>query len=260
MHKNLIYSLIPVGAALVAGGIQTAIIGYSFDASQWYIAGLLIVCVWLTSSMDAVAFHHSAMYGATTIQKIFLGVSALSLVLVLGVDLVWMFAPEAFSTTDAIIRDLSYATGVNLAVSIFCLLGWIFFSQEHANERVAHSTEQDVILQRRLDALRSPEAEQLYAQIAHAEIISAAQQRNKQLQYILNTMPQSPKPIALPASSQSAASPQTTSPNPSPEWLAYLARVEADNAELQRRLAQAGIAPEVPANGSAHPNQPPPNF
>lgn len=40
--NRYVYSFIPIGVALVAGGIQTAIIGYSFGADQWYIAGLLI--------------------------------------------------------------------------------------------------------------------------------------------------------------------------------------------------------------------------
>lgn len=189
MKGKNIYAFIPIGVALVVGGIQTAIIGNAFTAEAWYIAALLIGCVWLTAGMDAAAFHYSAINGATRAQKLFLAISAISLVIVLAVDLVWMFAPDAFNTDDAIIRDLSYATGINLAVSTLCLLGWIFFSEEHASDRKANQERLDVILQERLAALRSPEAQSLYQQLARAEIMHEVMQANRDLRSIINTAP-----------------------------------------------------------------------
>lgn len=183
--NRYVYSFIPIGVALVAGGIQTAIIGYSFGADQWYIAALLIVCVWLTVSMDAAAFHHSALHGATGMQKTFLAISAVSLVLVLSVDLVWMFAPQAFNTTDAIIRDLSYATGVNLAVSTFCLLAWIFFSQDHKDEREAAQMESDTRREQRLAWLQSGEAKKFFGDEVRIEHIERIAKRRKRTAFAI---------------------------------------------------------------------------
>lgn len=214
MKGKNIYAFIPIGVALVVGGIQTAIIGNAFTAEAWYIAALLIGCVWLTAGMDAAAFHYSAINGATRTQKLFLAISAISLVIVLAVDLVWMFAPDAFNTDDAIIRDLSYATGINLAVSTLCLLGWIFFSEEHASDRKANQERLDVILQERLGALRSPEAQSLYQQLARAEIMHEVMQANRDLRSIINTAPKqlfSPEqalpPVAPPSPYQPAPPP-----------------------------------------------------
>lgn len=214
MKGKNIYAFIPIGVALVVGGIQTAIIGNAFTAEAWYIAALLIGCVWLTAGMDAAAFHYSAINGATRAQKLFLAISAISLVIVLAVDLVWMFAPDAFNTDDAIIRDLSYATGINLAVSTLCLLGWIFFSEEHASDRKANQERLDVILQERLAALRSPEAQSLYQQLARAEIMHEVMQANRDLRSIINTAPkqlfapeQALPPVAPPSPYQPAPPP-----------------------------------------------------
>jgi len=181
----MVYSFIPVGAAIVAGGIQTAIIGYSFSAAQWYIAALLIMCVWLTAGMDAAAFHHSALHGATWAQKIFLALSAVSLVVVLSVDLVWMFAPDAFNTTDAIIRDLSYATGINLAVSVFCLLAWIFFSQDHVDEREAAQMESNARREQRMDWLQSPEAKRFFGEEVRQEHIERIAKRRRRAPFAI---------------------------------------------------------------------------
>lgn len=205
MNKSYVYSFIPIGVALVAGGIQTAIIGYSFSAEQWYIAGLLIVCVWLTAGMDAAAFHHSAVSGATWAQKIFLAISALSLVVVLSVDLVWMFAPGAFNTSDAIIKDLSYATGVNLAVSALCLLAWIFFSQDHADDREAAQQESDAIRERRLAFLESPKAQALFDQLVSDEILSKIAKRQRRAKYVIAQTTAPLKTIDQPKTDKPAA-------------------------------------------------------
>lgn len=185
MNSRLVYSFIPVGAAIVAGGIQTAIIGYSFSAEQWYIAALLIVCVWLVAGMDAAAFHHSAVNGATWAQKIFLAISAVSLVLVLSVDLVWMFAPDAFNTTDAIIRDLSYATGINLAVSVFCLLAWIFFSQDHVDEREAAQMESNARREQRMAWLQSNEAKRFFGEEVRQDHIERIAKRRRRAPFAI---------------------------------------------------------------------------
>lgn len=185
MNNRIVYTLIPTGAALVAGGIQTAIIGYAFSSEQWYIAALLIACVWLTAAMDAAAFHHSAVNGATGMQKIFLALSAISLVLVLSIDLVWMFAPEAFETSDAIIRDLSYATGVNLAVSVFCLLAWIFFSQDHVDDREAARMESDARREQRMNWLQSSEAKGFFGREVRQEHIDRIAKRQRRAPFAI---------------------------------------------------------------------------
>ncbi len=185
MNNRIVYTLIPTGAALVAGGIQTAIIGYAFSSEQWYIAALLIACVWLTAAMDAAAFHHSAVNGATGMQKIFLALSAISLVLVLGIDLVWMFAPEAFETSDAIIKDLSYATGINLAVSVFCLLAWIFFSQDHVDDREASRMESDARREQRMNWLQSSEAKGFFGREVRQEHIDRIAKRQRRAPFAI---------------------------------------------------------------------------
>ena len=185
MNKSIVYSFIPIGAALVAGGIQTAIIAASFTAQQWYIAALLIVCVWLTASMDAAAFHHSATQGATHAQKAFLAISAVSLVVVLAVDLVWMFSPAAFNTTDAIVKDLSYATGANLAISVFCLLAWIFFSQDHVDEREASNMEQDARREARMSWMQSDEARQFFGEEVRQEHINKIAKRRRRTPFAI---------------------------------------------------------------------------
>lgn len=194
MNNRLVYSLIPIGAAIVAGGIQTAIIGYAFSAEQWYIAALLIACVWITAAMDAAAFHHSAVNGATGAQKIFLALSAISLVIVLGVDLVWMFAPDAFETTDAIIKDLSYATGINLAVSVFCLLAWIFFSQDHVDDREASRMESDARREQRMNWLQSAEAKGFFGREVRQEHIDRIAKRQRRAPFAIAEQVNAPEP------------------------------------------------------------------
>jgi len=194
MNNRLVYSLIPIGAALVAGGIQTAIIGYAFSSEQWYIAALLIACVWITAAMDAAAFHHSAVNGATGAQKIFLALSAIALVVVLGVDLVWMFAPNAFETTDAIIKDLSYATGINLAVSVFCLLAWIFFSQDHVDDREASRMESDARREQRMNWLQSNEAKGFFGREVRQEHIDRIAKRQRRAPFAIAEQVNAPEP------------------------------------------------------------------
>ncbi|OQY87275.1 MAG: hypothetical protein B6D41_11875 [Chloroflexi bacterium UTCFX4] len=185
MNNKIVYSLIPIGAALVAGGIQTAIIAYAFSSEQWYIASLLIACVWITAAMDAAAFHHSAVNGATGAQKIFLALSAISLVIVLAIDLVWMFAPQAFDTSDAIIKDLSYATGINLAVSVFCLLAWIFFSQDHVDDREASRMESDARREQRMNWLQSSEAKGFFGREVRQEHIDRIAKRQRRAPFAI---------------------------------------------------------------------------
>ena len=204
MNKSIVYSFIPVGAALVAGGIQTAIIGYSFGAGEWYIAALLIACVWLTAGMDAAAFHHSATAGATWMQKIFLALSAISLVVVLAVDLVWMFAPDAFNTSDTIIKDLSYATGINLAVSVFCLLAWIFFSQDHQDEREAAEMEANARREQRLRWLESDEAARFFGEDVRQEHIERIAKRRRRAPFAIAGQGQSVKVIDQTQTQQAA--------------------------------------------------------
>jgi len=235
MNKSYVYSFIPIGVALVAGGIQTAIIGYSFSAQEWYIAALLIVCVWLTAGMDAAAFHHSAVSGATWAQKIFLAISALSLVVVLSVDLVWMFAPGAFNTTDAIIKDLSYATGVNLAVSALCLLAWIFFSQDHADDREAAQQESDAIRERRLAFLESPNAQALFDQLVSDEILSKIAKRQRRAKYVIAQSTTPTKTIEQPKSAGTVPSKPT---------------LTSTEAELLAAVLEKTRA--TPANGGAY--------
>lgn len=232
--NRYVYSFIPIGVALVAGGIQTAIIGYSFGADQWYIALLLIVCVWLTVSMDAAAFHHSALHGATGMQKTFLAISAVSLVIVLSVDLVWMFAPQAFATTDAIIRDLSYATGVNLAVSTFCLLAWIFFSQDHKDEREAAQMESDTRREQRLAWLQSSEAKKFFGEEVRTEHIERIAKRRKRTAFaiaeeskIIDQPKTAPAPSAQPTPLIQAAPPADPLADATPAERALLAAVLA---------------------------------
>lgn len=227
-----IYAFIPIGAALVAGGIQTAIIGYSFTASEWYIALLLIVCVWLTASMDAAAFHHSATHGATTMQKVFLALSAVSLVIVLSVDLVWMFAPGAFNTTDTIIKDLSYATGVNLAVSVFCLLAWIFFSQEHVDEREAAQMEANARREQRLAWLESDEAKQFFGEDVRQEHIERIAKRRRRAPFAIAQ--QQKKQV-----SDSANSPTREAKPQKPEI-----EITPELIEQLRAMAKASDAPK----------------
>ncbi len=199
MNNRLVYSLIPIGAALVAGGIQTAIIAYAFSSEQWYIAALLIGCVWITAAMDAAAFHHSAVNGATGAQKIFLALSAISLVIVLGVDLVWMFAPQAFDTSDAIIKDLSYATGINLAVSVFCLLAWIFFSQDHVDDREASRMESDARREQRMNWLQSSEAKGFFGREVRQEHIDRIAKRQRRAPFAIAEQvdaPEAPRAVS----------------------------------------------------------------
>lgn len=227
MNNKAVYAFIPIGVALVAGGIQTAIIGYSFTAEHWYVAGLLIVCVWLTAAMDAAAFHHSATHGATWLQKVFLFISGLSLVIVLGVDLVWMFEPQAFNTTDEIVKKLSYATGVNLAVSIGCLLAWIFFSQDHIDEREASNMEQDARREARLEWMQGDEAKKFFGEEVRQEHIAKIAKRRRRTAYAINKEMQPTKVIDQPTTPPIVQEPQQTG--------ARLAQADAPQVDFTSR-------------------------
>lgn len=251
MNSRLVYSFIPVGAAIVAGGIQTAIIGYAFTAEQWYIAGLLMVCVWLVAGMDAAAFHHSALNGATWMQKIFLAISAVSLVIVLAVDLVWMFAPDAFVTTDAIIKDLSYATGINLAVSVFCLLAWIFFSQDHVDDREAAQMESNARREQRMTWLQSPEAKGFFGREVRQEHIDRIAKRQRRAPFAIaeqvNASDLTPRPTA------------TALGNLTPTEItllqAVLEKTRGGNGNGNTMHADAATLPALETNGNGAPRK-----
>lgn len=162
--NNFIYKFVPIGVVLVAGLIQTAVILMTFTVSQWDIALILGVCVWLTCSADGFVYHEITTTGGTPLQYIAVGISGLFLVGVLGIDLVVLFAPAAFQTTDPIIHNLQYGTGVNLAVSLLCLLLWLFASKVNEHERDAAAEEQLLIRQLRLDYLKSDRARELIEQ------------------------------------------------------------------------------------------------
>lgn len=179
--NKAVYSFIPVGVALVAGGIQTAAIVATFTAAQWHIAAILIACVWLTVSMDAAAFHHSVLNGATKGQKAALWVSAFFLVMVLAIDMVILISPSAFVTENEIVRNLHYAPGVNLAISAFCLLAWIFFDSAHEDERAARQDEAGLIREKRLEYLESDEARAMYADMVRADHIGRVAARRGRL-------------------------------------------------------------------------------
>lgn len=163
MGSRFIYKFVPIGVVLVAGMIQTAVIMMTFTAAQWDVALLLGVCVWITCSADGFVYHEITTTGGTTLQFIAVGVSALFLVGVLGIDLVVLFAPQAFETSDPIIHNLQYGTGVNLAISLLCLLVWLFASKVNEHERDAANEELLLIRKLRMDYLQSEQARELIA-------------------------------------------------------------------------------------------------
>lgn len=183
--KKSVYAFIPIGVALVAGGIQTAAIAATFTSAVWHISAILTGCVWLTVAMDAAAFHHSVLNGAARGQKVALWLSALSLVTVLAIDLVILVSPQAFDTTNEIVKNLHFAPGVNLAVSAICLLAWIFFDEAHAAEQETRQDEANLIREKRLEFLDSREADQMYADMIRDDYLGRVASRRKRTKFAL---------------------------------------------------------------------------
>ena len=156
------YDLIAIGTIFAVGAIQTAIVVMTFFPVEWLVGILLIACVWIAAVMDGKSFHHLSTRGGNLTQKVFLGAGLGFMVIVLAIDIVTMFHPDFFiKTDDPIVKTIGLATGINIAFSIGCVLGFGFFSEEHTAKRAAAERERAIEQEERDAYLQSEEGRRL---------------------------------------------------------------------------------------------------